>query len=216
MQTEIVNIGLGFLEGLALIISPCILPILPIILAGSLTGSKRRPIGIIIGFVIIFALFTFFSRKLVQYSGIDSNVIRHLSYAILLVLGIIMLFTYLSEKFTQLTRRLANVGSTFSTVNDAKGGLLSGILFGGLIAIVWTPCAGPILASVIVQTVMQKTNLMSFITLLAFGIGVAMPMLAIILYGRQLMASVSYIKKHSIFFRKTLGAVIIISVGWMI
>src|SRR5580700_10125128 len=103
MQTEIVNIGLGFLEGFALIISPCILPILPIILAGSLTGSKKRPIGIITGFVFTFALFTFFSRKLVYYTGIDLNLIRHISYGILLFLAVIMLSTYLTEKFSLLT-----------------------------------------------------------------------------------------------------------------
>src|SRR5580700_9006351 len=120
MQTEIVNIGLGFLEGFALIISPCILPILPIILAGSLTGSKRRPLGIILGFVLVFALFTFFSRKLVEYSGIDLNLIRHLSYGLLLALGIVMVSTYLTEKFTQLTQKLANVGSGLRSVNHPR------------------------------------------------------------------------------------------------
>jgi cytochrome c biogenesis protein CcdA len=51
MHTDLVNIVLGFIEGIALIISPCILPILPIILAGSLAGSKKRPFGIVIGFL---------------------------------------------------------------------------------------------------------------------------------------------------------------------
>src|SRR5579864_9164352 len=122
MQTEIVNIGLGFLEGFALIISPCILPILPIILAGSLTGSKKRPFGIIIGFVLIFALFTFFSRKAVQYTGIDLNLIRNFSFALLLLFGVIMLSTRLTEKFSLFTQRLSNAGSTFYRANNPQGG----------------------------------------------------------------------------------------------
>ncbi|CEG58324.1 cytochrome c biogenesis protein DipZ [Legionella fallonii] len=216
MQADIVNIGLGFLEGFALIISPCVLPILPLILAGSLTGSKKRPLGIMIGFILIFSLFTFLSRKFVQYSGIDLNIVRHISYGMLILLGVTMISTYLTEKFERLTTRLANIGSSFPKVNNPQGGLISGIFFGGLIAIVWTPCAGPILAAVIVQTVIQKTNLMSFLTLIAFGIGVAVPMLAIILFGRQLMARVGFVKGHTVFFRKMLGAVIIISVFFMI
>ncbi|WP_019216181.1 hypothetical protein [Legionella tunisiensis] len=60
MQLDFLDIILGFFEGFALIISPCILPILPIILAGSFAGSKKRPVGIIIGFVITFTLFAFF------------------------------------------------------------------------------------------------------------------------------------------------------------
>ncbi len=216
MQADVVNIGLGFLEGFALIISPCILPILPIILAGSLTGSKKRPIGIITGFVFIFALFTFFSRKLVYYTGIDLNLIRHISYGILLLLAIVMLSTYLTEKFSLLTQRLANTGSTLTGVINPQGGFISGILFGGLTAIIWTPCAGPILAAVIVQTVIQKTNLMSFLVLLAFGIGAALPMLIIALFGRTIMTRMSYIKSHTTLFRKILGAIIIISIGCMI
>jgi cytochrome c biogenesis protein CcdA/thiol-disulfide isomerase/thioredoxin len=216
MSTDVVNIGLGFLEGFALIISPCILPILPIILAGSLAGSKKRPLGIILGFIIVFALFTLFSRKLVQYTGVDINLIRHISYGILLLLGLIMISTYLTEKFSALTQQLANAGSTLSSVNNPQGGFLSGILFGGLVAIIWTPCAGPILAAVIVQTVIQQTNLLSFLTVLAFGIGAAVPMLIIVLFGREIMAKFTFFKTRTVVFRKLLGVIIIASVGYMI
>lgn len=216
MQAELINIGLGFIEGFALIISPCILPILPIILSGSLAGSKKRPIGIIIGFVIMFAIFTLFSRKLTQYSEIDSNLIRHISYGILLLLGVIMLSSYLTEKFSLFTQRLTATGSDNSVINNPEGGLLSGIWFGTLVAIIWTPCAGPILAAVIVQIVIQKTNLMSFLVLIAFGLGAILPMLAIAIAGRSIMAKFNFFKKHAIFFRKILGAIIILSVAYLI
>jgi cytochrome c biogenesis protein CcdA/thiol-disulfide isomerase/thioredoxin len=215
MQSDLVNIGLGFLEGFALIISPCILPILPIILAGSFTGSKKRPLGVITGFVIFFAIFTFFSRKLVIYSGIDLNIIRHIAYVFLLLLGVIMMSSYLTDKFGELTRKLANTGSSLKAANNTEGGFGSGVLFGGLIAIIWTPCAGPILAAIIVQTVIQQTNLASFLTVLAFGIGAAVPMLFIALFGRNIMAKLGFFKTHTGTFRKLLGAIIIASVGYM-
>ena len=65
MDFHISTIFLSLIEGLGLILSPCILPILPIILAGSLTGNKKRPIGIVVGFVITFAVFTFFSKQII-------------------------------------------------------------------------------------------------------------------------------------------------------
>ncbi len=216
MQMEWVNIGLGFIEGFALIISPCILPILPIILAGSLTGSKRRPFGIIVGFVIVFALFTFFSRAIVQTLGLDLTLVRHLSYVILLLLGVVMMSTMLTEKFGMITRGLANTGSNFSSVNDAQGGFFSGIVFGGLIALVWTPCAGPILAAVIVQSIVQESNLQGFLIIIAFSVGASVPMLLISLFGRRVTAKFSFLKSHATLFRKLLGLIIVASVVYIV
>jgi cytochrome c biogenesis protein CcdA/thiol-disulfide isomerase/thioredoxin len=216
MQADLITIALGFLEGLALIVSPCILPILPIILAGSLTGSKKRPVGIICGFILVFSLFTFFSRQLVQYSGIDLNLIRHVSYGVLLLLGVLMSSTYLTEKFNVMTISLMNTGASFSSANNPEGGWISGVLFGGLTAIIWTPCAGPILAAVIVQTVIQQSNVMGLITLFAFGTGVAIPMLIIALFGRQLLSRFDFLKKRASLFRKLLGIMVILSVFFMI
>lgn len=209
---DYINIGLGFLEGFALIISPCILPILPIILAGSLEGSKKRPLGIVLGFILTFSLFTFFSRALVRYSGIDLSIIRYASFILLLLFGLVMLSTYLTELFARLTRRFANVGHSLG----GQEGFKSGVIFGGLVALIWTPCAGPILAAVIVQTVIQQTTLSSFLVILAFGLGAAVPMLLIALLGRSVMERLHFFKKKTVLFRKILGVIIILSVGYMV
>ncbi len=114
MSLPIINIGLAFLEGFALIISPCILPILPIVLSGSLSGSRKRPVGIVIGFVTVFALFTLFSRKLVEVAGIDLNILREVSFILLLFFGFIMLSGYLSEKICAINWAACECG--FSSV----------------------------------------------------------------------------------------------------
>lgn len=216
MQIDLLNIGLAFLEGFALIISPCILPILPIILSGSLEGSKKRPLGIVLGFIVIFSLFTFFSRALVIYTGIDLTIVRYVSYALLFLFGIIMLSTYLSDKFNFATQRLASVGSSLSTVNNSQGGFLSGIILGALVGFIWTPCAGPILAVVIVQSVLQQTSLSSFFVILFFGIGAAIPMLLIALFGRNIMRRFVFFKTHAYLLRKILGLIIIAAVAYML
>ncbi|RMX21070.1 cytochrome c biogenesis protein DipZ [Legionella jordanis] len=215
MEENLLTVALAFIEGFALIISPCILPILPIVLAGSLSGSRVRPFGIIIGFVVSFSLLAFFSRQLVQYAGLNLDLLRNLSYSVLVLLAIIMFFTSLSERFSYLVNRLIGE-SRFSQANPSQGGFLSALFFGGLIAIIWTPCAGPILAAVIVQTVLQKTTIISFFILLSFALGAGLPMLIIALYGMQLVKTFQFFKTKAQLFRKILAVIIILAVAFMV
>ncbi|KTD55535.1 cytochrome C biogenesis protein [Legionella santicrucis] len=216
METHFINILLGFIEGFGLIISPCILPILPIFLAGSLTGSKKRPIGIIVGFTLFFSLLVFFSHQLVQYFDIDFNWVRDFGYIILLILGVIMLSNYLTEQFSKMTQGFTRIGNFFSTAHDSEGGFWNGLLFGCIIAIIWTPCAGPILAAIIVQTALQKATWVSFFTLIAFALGAAIPMFIISLYGKKLIGTFTFFKTRALLFRKFLGGLIIASVVYML
>ncbi|PWY55173.1 cytochrome C biogenesis protein [Legionella qingyii] len=216
MEANFINIILGFIEGFCLIISPCILPILPIFLAGSLSGSKKRPMGIIVGFTLFFSLFVFFSHQLVRYLNVDFNLVRGFGYAILLLLGLVMISNYLTEQFGKITQGFTRIGNFFSSANKNEGGFWNGLFLGGVIAIIWTPCAGPILAAIIVQTALQKTTIISFFSLMAFALGAAIPMLIISLYGKKLINTFTFFKTRATIFRKFLGGVIIASVIYMI
>jgi cytochrome c biogenesis protein CcdA/thiol-disulfide isomerase/thioredoxin len=212
METAWINIGLAFFEGIALIISPCILPILPIILSGSLTGKKSRPLGIIIGFVMTFALVTLFSKTIISLFHLNGETLRNSSLVILFLLGVMMVSTYLTEKFNLITQQLTQIGSSFGSINNTQSGFFSGLLFGGLVGIIWTPCAGPILAAVIVQVVVLQSTYASVLTLLAFAIGAGLPMLLIALMGRKVIDQFGFIRHHTELFRKLLGIIIIVSV----
>ena len=216
MQADFVNIGLGFIEGLALVASPCVLPILPILFAGSVAGNPRRPLGIVLGFVLMFALFTLFSRELVVFIDLEGDTIRISAYAMLLALGVIMLSAWLSDKFSTLTQSMGSMGGNLSSHTTSQGGFLSGLLVGALVALIWTPCAGPILAAVIVQTVIQQTTAMSFVVLIAFGVGVTLPMLLVALIGRSMIHRLSFLRPYAQIIRKILGLLIICSVAFMV
>lgn len=210
MGQDMLSIVLGFLEGLALILSPCILPMLPIVMAVSLTSHKRRPLGVSTGFIVFFALVAFFSRQLVVYAHVDLNIVRTAAYLILFSLGIVMLSSRLTLHWEQSLRQLQQI--TLPACPDS--GFWSGFLLGGVIAIVWVPCAGPILAAVIVQTVIQKATVLSFFILLAFSIGIAVPMLLIALYGQSMIHQFAFLKNKLVWIRKGLGFLIIGSVLW--
>ena len=209
MHTDLISIGLGFLEGLALILSPCVLPILPLLLAVSLTGHRYRPLGITLGFIVCFSCFAFFSRALVQATHIDLNLIHQGTYVLLFLLGVVMISSRLSLLWEQ---GLSRLNLSALPAQNKGDGLLSGFVLGAMIALVWVPCAGPILAAVIVQTVMQKANFSSFLVLLAFSTGIGLPMMAIAVYGRAVLKKFSGVQRHLPRIRQGMGIVIILSV----
>jgi cytochrome c biogenesis protein CcdA/glutathione peroxidase-family protein len=205
------EVGLAFLEGMALIASPCILPVLPLVLSTSLEGGKLRPFGIILGFVISFSIFALASATLVKSLGINLDIIKQGSLIILVLFAIVMMSNTLSEKFAQFTQKLSNVNALVKN----QAGFVSGILIGCVIGVVWTPCAGPILAAALVQIIRQQTTLNSAIMVIAFSLGAGIPMLIIALMGRKIMTQLQFFAQHASLIRKILGALILLSVAFI-
>jgi cytochrome c biogenesis protein CcdA/thiol-disulfide isomerase/thioredoxin len=208
-----VEIGLSFLEGLLLIASPCILPVLPLILSTSVDGGHRRPFGIISGFVIAFSLFALLSRELVAVLHINLDYIKYGSLILLALFGVVLLSEKLQTKFSNLTQGFASTGTTLSA--NARDGFFSGVLIGILIGLVWTPCAGPILAVALVQIIREQNSLNAVFLILAFAIGAGIPMLIISLTGRKLMHKLTFLNTHAGIVRKFLGVLVLIAVAFI-
>ncbi|MBV8939609.1 MAG: cytochrome c biogenesis protein DipZ [Alphaproteobacteria bacterium] len=210
---NIVETGLAFLEGVALIASPCILPVLPLVLSASVEGGKKRPFGIITGFVLSFSAFALFARFLVARLHLDLDIIRNASLVLLLLFGIVMISSTLSEKFSQWTQGAASLGSALS--RRGGEGFASGIVIGALIGLVWTPCAGPILAAVLVQVIRQQTDAAGVLMIISFALGAGVPMLIIALLGKKVMDRIGFFKTHAQAVRKAFGGLILLSVAFI-
>ncbi len=213
---DFASYGLAFLEGIGLILSPCILPILPIVLSLGISGQKGRPYGIIVGFVFSFAALTLLSRQLVTSLGIDIEVIRYISFALLFTFGFVLISDFLSGKLALWTSSFANVGESILQKKNNSSGFLGGIPLGIAIGLTWVPCAGPIMAAVILQTVTQQTTLDTVMTLLSFSLGASVPMLLLVLMGRHLLNYIAVLKYHTESIRKVLGVIIILSVAYSV
>jgi cytochrome c biogenesis protein CcdA/thiol-disulfide isomerase/thioredoxin len=204
---SILHLFIAFVEGLALIASPCILPILPLVLASSIDSGKSRPLGVITGFVISFSILSLLAREFIVILGINLDYIKDVSLVLLVIFGIVLIFEPLFQLMARITQPLANSGLRLSQTNNS--GYLGGVMIGALIGFVWTPCAGPILAAALVDIIRQHTQLQAVLTVIIFACGVGLPMFIIAYTGRKLVNSFNVLIKHSHIVHKIIGVIII-------
>ena len=171
----------AFLSGIATILSPCILPVLPIILSGSI-GGKRKPIGVVAGFVFSFSIFTLILSTLVQALSIPPDTLRVVAIAVIIGFGSVLVIPPLQQKFELLASRMVS-----RKQGRQRSGFGGGLLVGASLGMLWTPCVGPIMASVISLAVSRQVDGGSVIIVLAYSAGTAVPMLAVMLGGRKLL-----------------------------
>lgn len=197
----------SFIAGFVTILSPCILPILPIVLSGSLNGGHRRPIGIVVGFVLSFTLFTLFLSAIVKATGLSPDLLRSVSVIIILFFGAALLLPNFQVLMEKLFTRLA--GSVSGRVSQGSG-FWSGILLGLSLGLVWTPCVGPIIASVITLAATSSVNGSAVLITLSYSIGTAIPMFAITYGGRKLLQKIPWLLRNTGNIQKVFGVLMIL------
>ncbi|MGH7203608.1 MAG: cytochrome c biogenesis protein DipZ [Candidatus Levyibacteriota bacterium] len=202
----IILLAFAFVAGIVTILSPCILPILPIVLSGAVGGSKRRPIGIIIGFLISFTFFTLFLTTLVKLTGIPSNTLRIVAAIVLLIFGLSLLI----PKFQVVMEKIFSKLSVFAPKANPNAGLLGGFVIGLSIGLIWTPCVGPIMASVIALAATSQVNTITFLVTLTYAIGSAIPMFLIMVGGRKLLHKAPKLLSNTEKIQKGFGILMII------
>ena len=201
----IVLIVFAFLSGVVTILSPCILPMLPIILTGSI-GKKLRPYGIVAGFVLSFVIFTLSLSFIVDFFKIPPTTLRAISIVTIISFGLIMFIPKLKEKFESIVSTL-NRKNYSQTQNKGFGG---GLLIGFSLGILWTPCVGPIMASVITLAATNSVDTGSAFIILAYSIGTSIPMFGVIISGRKLINKFSVLSKNPIKLQRFFGVVMIL------
>ncbi len=188
----ILLIAFAFLAGIVTILSPCILPILPIILSSTIGGQntgKSRPIGVVIGFILSFTFFTLFLSTIVRLSGISADALRFISVLVIGGFGITLLIPQFQLLVEKLFSKLARLMPSSQNRTGFGGGLLIGVSVG----LLWTPCVGPILASVISLAITGTVTFDAFLITLAYSLGTAIPMFLIILGGQNTLRKVPWL-----------------------
>jgi cytochrome c biogenesis protein CcdA/thiol-disulfide isomerase/thioredoxin len=206
---------IGLVGGLITGISPCVLPVLPVVFLSGGVGGKaddrasssrggaahsRRPYLIVVGLAISFSLFTLLGTLILSALPLPKDTIRWAGLVALVLLGIAMMFPRVQDL---LERPFSRIGQR--QVRREHGGFLLGLALGA----VYVPCAGPVLAAITVAGATGRIGLRTVALTVAFAIGAAIPLLIFALAGRGVAERVRAFRDRQRGVRIVAGLVVI-------
>jgi cytochrome c biogenesis protein CcdA/thiol-disulfide isomerase/thioredoxin len=166
--------------GAATAISPCVLPVLPAVLGAGVTGGRRRPLGVVTGLVLAFTFATVALVYVIDALGLPDDLVRTLAIVTLVVFGISLLIPGLGDRIEAFGSRIAP-----GPARVAGEGFGSGLILGASLGLVYTPCAGPILAGVITVSASQDFTAGKLAVALAYAVGSGAVLYLLMLGGRR-------------------------------
>jgi cytochrome c biogenesis protein CcdA len=201
------NLVLALLAGGVTVVAPCTLPMLPILLGASVgqTG-KARPAMIALGFVISFSAAALLLNAIIDIFDLDPNALRTGAAILLLGFGLLMIWP---EPFEWLSIRLNGLASSSAGSAASRQGNIGGFVLGTTLGLVWTPCAGPVLGSILTVVATSRDTAWASALLVVYAIGAALPMLAIAYGGQAATTRVRSIARISPRLQQGFGVVVI-------
>ncbi len=176
----------AFLAGILTLINPCVLPLLPVIIAGALQSHRLGPVmmalGLTVSFTVVGVLVTAFGHLI----GLDEQLINKIAAMVMIVFGIILLLPRAQEKLSNAVAPLAS-GANAKIDSTESGSLASQFLIGVLLGAVWSPCVGPTLGGAIGLAASGSGLLQATFTMLFFGLGVSVVLLSLSYGTRELL-----------------------------
>jgi cytochrome c-type biogenesis protein len=213
MPTSTLSTGLAFLGGILTVLSPCVLPILPVLVGRSLQSHKYGPIALVIGLVSGFAVAGSLLGITASWFSALASVLRSVAIAILLLLGLLAIFpdwSYRLWSYLPINRW---------TKESPRVGLTGEFWLGTQLGLLWTPCAGPVLGGILVLAAVNHNVISAFGLLVAYGVGAALPLLAIAYGGRAFSRRLLKLRSHSATIQRAGGVMIVVTaiailLGW--
>ena len=193
----------GFVAGAGTALSPCVLPVLPVVLAAGASGGRRRPLGIVAGLVASFTFSTVALVYLISALGLPDDLLRKVAIVVLVVFGITLLIPPLAARLEGYMSRFGGGGR----IKGGGDGFWSGTLVGASLGLVYAPCAGPILAGVITVSASQSFSVGRLLVAVAYGLGSAVVLYVLMLGGRRVT---SRLAKRSGALQMGMGAVMVL------
>ncbi|MBN9486819.1 MAG: cytochrome c biogenesis protein CcdA [Alphaproteobacteria bacterium] len=203
------DIVLAFAAGLLTVGSPCVLPMLPIVLGATVGRSDpARPLFIILGFTVTFALVAFVFGLFPSVLGLSQETLRTTAVGLLLLFGALMIWPRLYELVT------VRIGSVFGSVNrigdPARSGKFGAAILGASLGAVWAPCAGPVLGSILTLIASAERLDRAAAMLGFYSLGAAVPMFAIAYGGQYASTHVRHIARYARPLQQGFGLVVIL------
>lgn len=189
MEFGLGSYGFGLLAGLFSTLSPCVLPILPILLGSAAAAHRTAPLALAGGLALSYALVGTAIAWAGSSVGFDASAFRGVGAAILGLLGLVLMSTSLQQRFAWASAGIGDAGNAFISklnLDGLKGQFAIGLTLG----VIWSPCVGPTLGAAIVLA-SQGSRLPQVALLMGvFGIGAALPVIGLAYVSRAAMMKV--------------------------
>jgi cytochrome c biogenesis protein CcdA/thiol-disulfide isomerase/thioredoxin len=178
----VVLVLFAFVAGAGTAITPCVLPVLPALLASAGTGGRRRPLGVIAGLTVTFTIAIVALASLIDGVGLPDATVRKIAVVVLLAFGISLLVPAAAARVEAPLSRLSRFGP-----RGRGEGFWSGLVVGAGLGFVYAPCAGPILAAVVSVSATQGTSGKLVAVALGYAAGSALVLLLLAYGGRRVL-----------------------------
>ena len=174
MSLDIAAIPLAFLAGILGVLSPCVWPLIPIVMGSAAGKSRFGPYALALGLSVSFAIAGTLISFLLVNANVDPELFRYVA-AVLLVLAAVTLIS--SQLGEWISIKLSSLTARFSPSNDAQAGWIGQFGLGLLLGLVWLPCVGPTLGAAIALASLGQQMGTAFLVMLSFGFGTALVLL---------------------------------------
>lgn len=165
---ENINLVLVFTAGLTSVLSPCVLPVVPIVITGNADEHKLRPVLVVAGISFAFILMGVFSSLFGSIIGPKMHYVEKAAGILIALFGLLLVFNFNLFKYLGFLSRFA----------QNSHGRFGGLFLGFTLGIIWIPCVGPMLSSVLVLVATQGKIATGVFLLFVYSLGFAVPMLA--------------------------------------
>jgi cytochrome c biogenesis protein CcdA/thiol-disulfide isomerase/thioredoxin len=199
----------AFVSGLITIFAPCIWPLLPIILSSSATGDRRKPLGITLGIMLSFGILTLSISYLIKIVPFDPTILRYIAVFVIGFLGLTLVIPKLSSYLEYFVSRLS--GKIRYGSQNQKSGFWSGFVVGSALGIVWTPCAGPILATIATLAATTSLNIGIILVTIAYIIGVGIPLFIFATLGKYIFTKSRFLSGYTGRIQQIFGVIMILT-----
>ena len=176
----------AYVAGTLTLINPCVLPLLPVVIAAAFQGSRFGPLMLAVGLTFSFAVIGVGVTAFGHLAGIDEMSINRAAAVAMVLFGVVLLVPRAQDLLARVASPLAsraNVGIDRVQGAGATGQLAVGVLLGA----VWSPCVGPTLGGAIALAASGEHLGQAGIAMLAFGVGVSTVLLALAYGSRELL-----------------------------
>jgi cytochrome c biogenesis protein CcdA/thiol-disulfide isomerase/thioredoxin len=204
----VIDIALAVLAGTVTVAAPCILPMLPLLLGAAVGQTSRaRPVFIVLGFVVAFSAVALVFGLFAEALGPSQGVLRHVAIALLVVFGVLMIWR---RPFELVATRLSGLfARAHALAHRAGPGNVGGLVLGMTIGALWTPCAGPVLGSILTLVATAEDPTRAGGLLVAYAIGASLPMLAIAYGGQRAWAGARRLGPYTHRVQQVFGVIVI-------